>query len=385
MNKIYNTQEDIASGFRNFLKLINPNIRKTQLNFLPYLLFGIIASESISPFDIAKNLKEDFSLIQLDSVKKRIKRFFSNKHFHPYEFFDLVIKYVISTYKKKHNDKRIHIIFDHMFSHDNYTVFMISMRIGKQGIPIWFRCFEGKDCPDAFKEELIKEGISYVSNLFPNDFELIFLADRWFNSTGLMKHIDSLGHTYVLRMKQNIKVFYFDKNEGHKVWKTLQDLPRYKHRSIKYEKIQITDSKYTTNIVISDSIDTNDPWVLVSNKNLNRSVKDYSYRFGGIKCLFKNQKSNGFYLEKTVNASLKYFESMYSILCTVSLYLTLLGSDFAKNTKCYKNVKISTHTSSNGKRIRILSLFNTGLTLFHLAFNSLRYIRLPFNFVLYDS
>ena len=52
-----------------------------------------------------------------------------------------------------------------MFSHDNYTVFMISMRIGKQGIPIWFRCFEGKDCPDAFKEELIKEGISYVSNV----------------------------------------------------------------------------------------------------------------------------------------------------------------------------------------------------------------------------
>ena len=78
MNKIYNTQEDIASGFRNFLKLINPNIRKTQLNFLPYLLFGIIVSESISPFDIAKNLKGDFSLIQLDSVKKRIKRFFSN-------------------------------------------------------------------------------------------------------------------------------------------------------------------------------------------------------------------------------------------------------------------------------------------------------------------
>ena len=74
---------------------------------------------------------------------------------------------MISTYKKKHNYKRIHIIFDHMFSHDNYTVFMISMRIGKQGIPIWFRCF--------------------------------------------MKHIDSLGHTYILRMKQNIKVFYFDR------------------------------------------------------------------------------------------------------------------------------------------------------------------------------
>lgn len=136
--------------------------------------------------------------------------------------------------------------------------------------------FREKDCHDTFKVKFIKEGISYISNLFPDDFELIFLANRWFNSTGLMKHIDSLGHTYVLRMKQNIKVFYFDKNEGHKVWKILQNLPRYKYRSIKYEKIQITDSKYTNNIVISDSIDTNEPWVLVSNKNLNRSIKDYS-------------------------------------------------------------------------------------------------------------
>ena len=137
---------------------------------------------------------------------------------------------------------------------------MISMHIGKQGIPIWFRCFEEKNCPDAFKEELIKEGIS------------------------------------ILRMKQNIKVFYFD-------------------RTVKITAIALV----------------------------------------------------------ALNSFLKYFESMY---CLSLSYIT--RSDFAKNTKCYKNVKISTHTSSNGKRIRILSLFNTWLTLFHLAFNSL-------NFVLYDS
>ncbi len=139
-------------------------------------------------------------------------------------------------------------MFDHMFSHSNYTVFMISMRIGKQRIPLWFRCFEGKSCPDAFKETLIKEGITYVSNLFTEDFE-----------------------------------------------------------------------------------------------------------------------------------------SMYAILCTVTLYLTILGADFAKNTKSYTNVKISTHTNSHGKKIRIMSLFKTGLTLFQIAFNSKKYIRLPFHFTLYDS
>ena len=385
MIKVYNTQEDISSGFRKFLKIIDKNIRKTQINFLPYLLFGIISAESIVPSDIAKSLKDKFTRVQLDSVKKRIKKFFSNKYFELYNFYDKVIKYVISTYKKKHADKRVHIMFDHMFSHSNYTVFMISMRIGKQGIPLWFRCFEGKSCPDAFKETLIKEGITYVSNLFTEDFELIFLADRWFNSTGLMDHIDSLGHTYVLRMKQNIKVVYLDKKENHEIRKTLAELPRYKYRVMKYPNIKITEEEYETNIVISDYVDTTEPWVLATNKNLNRAIRDYSYRFGGIESIFKNQKSNGFFMESTVKAKLKYFESMYAILCTVTLYLTILGADFAKNTKSYTNVKISTHTNSHGKKIRIMSLFKTGLTLFQIAFNSQKYIRLPFHFTLYDS
>ena len=385
MNKLYNTQEDIASGFSKFLHTVDPNIRKTQLNILPYILFGILSSESLVSLDIAKNLKDHFSLVQLESISKRIKRLFTNKYFDPYLFYDKIIRYVISSYRKKHHDKRVHIIFDHMYSHNNYTVFMISMRVGKQGIPLWFRCFEKKNDPNAFDEKLLMEGISYVSNLFPKDFDLIFLADRWFNSTSLMKHIDDLGYTYILRLKQNIKVLHFDKKEGHKIWKFVYNLPKYKYHAVKYKDIELTEKKYITNIVISDAIDTSEPWILATNGNPNRAIKDYSYRFGGIESLFKNQKSNGFYLENTVNASLKYFESMYSLACVASLYLTILGSDYAKNTRCYKNLKIKTHCIVKGIKTRTMSLFNTGLTLFHKAFNSNIYIRLPFSFILYDS
>ena len=83
------------------------------------------------------------------------------------------------------------------------------------------------------------------------------------------------------------------------------------------------------------------------------------------------------------------FTNMYAVLCTCLTYLTILGADFTKNSKCYKSIKITTHKVYliNGKRIkkRILSLFNTGLTLFKIAFNSLQYIRLPFTFKLYDT
>ena len=79
---------------------------------------------------------------------------------------------------------------------------------------------------------------------------------------------------------------------------------------------------------------------------------------------------------------------MYTLVCFSTLFLTILGADYSKNKSCYKSVKITTHKYfiKNGTRIkkRVMSLFNTGLTLFHLAFQSSRYIRIPFSFTLYD-
>ena len=385
MNIIYNTQEQIATKIKSFLLNVIPNIRKTVLNILPYVLIGILDSESLVASDISKSLKDNFSLVHHDSVVKRIRRFFKNKLFNPYSFYDHIIRFVISNYKKKHSDKRVHIIFDHMFSKDNYTVFMISMRIGKQGIPLWFRCFNGKDCPEAFEEDLLKQGISYVSSLFDDDsFDLIFLADRWFNSTSLMHHIASLGHTFCIRIKRNVKLFIYDKKEGHDIWKWFDDLFAYEYHANYFYDIPITDSKYKVNIAISKKHDVSEPWLIVTNGDPTRAIKDYGYRFGAIECLFKNQKSNGLYLENTVNASLKYFETEYMMACFATLFLTILGADFSKNTKCYRNVKITTHKNCHGSKIRILSLFNTGLTLFKRAFNSSVYIRIPFRFILYD-
>ena len=54
MNKLYNTQEKITNEIREFLKNNIPILRKTQLNIIPEILFGMIASESVVSTDIAK-------------------------------------------------------------------------------------------------------------------------------------------------------------------------------------------------------------------------------------------------------------------------------------------------------------------------------------------
>ena len=381
MNILYNNQSNITSEFYTFFQNSIPNIRKTQLNIIPSILFGMINSESVVSLDIAKSLTDELKFAKFDSVVKRINRFWNNSLFDYQFFWHSFIKCIIKNYKLKHNDKRVHITFDHMFSHDNYTVFMFSMRVGTQGIPLYYKVFKGGNT-DAFKINVILEGISYVSNLFGKNFDLIFLADRWFNSTSIMEHIDSLGHTYCIRLKGNVSVY----NDNIKT--KVKKLKKRKYHAVVHNNVCITDKHYNTNIVISNSIDTSSPWFIATNKDINHAIQNYSYRFGSIESIFKNQKSNGFNLEKISNASLKSFSTIYTMCCVAVTYLTILGADYSKNTKCYKSCKFSTHKVYiiNGKRIkkRTMSLFNTGLTLFKLALNSSHYIRLSFSFKLYD-
>ena len=100
--------------------------------------------------------------------------------------------------------------------------------------------------------------------------------------------------------------------------------------------------------------------------------------------MFKNQKSNGFNLNKISTININTFTNMYSVLCVCVVYLTILGADVSKNSKCYRNLGFRTVRTINNKRVRVVSLFQTGIRLFHLALNSIRYYRLPFNFKLYD-
>lgn len=343
----------------------------------------MINSESCVPIDMAKTLKYDFSSIQIDSIIKKIRRFFSNELFDPYSFYNNLIKHILKSFKVKHEDKTLYITFDHMFSKKNYTVFMFTLRVGTFDIPIWYKCFKDYSDNDAFKFDTIKEGITSINNLFENtDFNLVFLADRWFGSPKILELIQDLGHIYAVRLKGSITVY----KDNQKI--KAKKLNHRKYHSVIHEDVYITENRFKTNIVYSSTCNTKDPWIISTNGNTSKALKSYSYRFSSIETMFKAQKSNGFNLEKISNSNLKSFETMYTKLCTCVIYLTILGVDYSKNTKCYRKIKIETHKNYiiDGKKIkkRIMSLFNVGLTLFKLAFNSSFYIRIPVSMKLYD-
>ena len=384
MNQVYNTQDNISSSLINFLKKVGV-WRKSQLKIIPFIVIGMILAESVVSSDIAKKLKNSFSFVNHDSITKRLYRFFNNKLFNPYSFYDSIIRYVINHYKLKHEDGKLYISLDHMFCRDKFAILLFSLSVGKQSIPLWFRCFKGYRNPDAFKQDLFIQGIDYVYDLFKDkNYKIIFTADRFFNSSSLLKHIEDIGCFYCVRAKTTYKVFIFDKKENHYVWKYISDLPHYVYHSVQYD-IFYTRHLFKTSLVISKSDGTKDPWYLLTNLSYNETIKVYGKRFGSIEFLFKEQKSNGFNLEKTATSNIKAFESLYSLCCFSHLFITIIGVYYNvhKSGRSYKTKIVDVKNYNKSKR-RIRSYFEVGLILFNKAYNSSLYIYIPFTFILYD-
>lgn len=305
----------------------------------------------------------------------------------PYDIYDSIITHVINNFKIKHKES-LHISIDHSFCKDDFTTLMFTLRIGLQSIPIWFRCFSGTNDPEAFNSNLIVEGINYVYNLFKEkDCNIIFRADRWFPNVEVLEHINSLNCTYVFRTKKEHKIRYYDKREKHYIWKSLGDFEHKKYVSKTFENIDYTFSNpIKTNIILVRTNGTDDPWILVTNGNVNKAVKHYSYRFGAIEFHFKSTKSNGFNLEKTKIKKLSAFTGISLIVNIATLFLTILGADYCKNKGYYsKKSKIrDTKKTKSNNIIRVISLFNLRLTIFKKTYNSFINFKIKCNFILYD-
>lgn len=356
------------------------------LKTLPSVISSILESESVILSDLASNIAPLLD-IKIDSAERKIRRFLKNDENDFIFFYKKFIYYIFSNFKIKHPDSKAMFAFDHMHIEDRFTILMFSFRIGKIGIPVWFKVFPYNH-PDAFTFDLFKEGILFCHNLIkasnPNS-NILFTADRfWGNHTKLMEYIDSLGDLFYFRAKANLRVLVYDKKEGHLIYKNVSELNSYVYHSKLYYDIFITKKHYKVNIAISKSDGHNEPFYILTNDSPRNAIKNYRKRFGAIEFGFKSQKTNGFFLEETQIKDLKSLESLYVCVCISQTLLIMLGIDHSKNPITYKNVKINTTKLVNGKRIRIYSYFHIGLMIIKYALKSLHSFNLFHKFILYD-
>lgn len=397
MNKLYNKEMDIAIGLNDFFSQIDFKFSKPQLKVLPHLIMAAINAENITNLDLAKNYIDDSLLTNHSSIEKKIWRFLNNNKFDGIKFFKAVVKKIIKKIGAlKHN--KLVVILDHMYTNDDFVTLMFTLKIGKQSIPIHFINDKDKrsghydinddDRKFLFSQKVIIEAIDYVIDLLSCiNAPITFLGDRWFCNLALMRHIHKKGHFFCIRAKVNsdLKVLIYDKKEKHYICKKLSELTVQKYHALYYKNISVGKHHFKCNLSIGRGNQSDDPWFILSNIEPNQAIREYSHRFGGIEMFFKSQKSNGFNLEKTRTRNLHAFENLYSIICFAGLWLSILAIDYTKNyahVKKYLNIRY-VKNNKNGKPIRILSIFNLGLTIFRRCFNSYINYKIKTNMQLY--
>ena len=300
MNKLYNKELDIVKGLNDFFDKIDFNFTKPQLKIIPHILTSIINAENITTFDIAKNYIDSSLLTNQASIEKKLWRFFNNSKFNGLSFFNKAIKYIINNVNTVKHDKLI-VVLDHMFMKNNFVTLMFTVKVGKQAIPIWFKCDKTKanrhhEIDELTKKFLFSEKVIFnaidevIQLLSPLKSKIIFLADRWFCNLNLMKHINDKGHYFCIRAKANssVKVFIYDKKEKHNIYCHLTDFKIQKHHSLYHKDIELGDFHFKCNLSIARFKLTDDPWFILSNIEPNLAIREYAHRFGAIEMFFKS-------------------------------------------------------------------------------------------------
>ena len=374
--KIYNTFEENTSKLRKLFLKVSNTISKPAANNMALVVNGTINSNSIITDFIAEKM-ESLKELKPDSINKRISRFWNNKNINMELFYDDLIKHVLSNFKIKHNN-RVYIVIDHTFNRDDFTSIVVTLCIGTQSIPIYFRCFEGVDDKEAFAIKTIEQALETAASNF-NDAEIIYLADRWFNDPNIINKITSMCKFYVIRTKTNINVS-IDNGDTFVSLNTIKpkkSAPRY------FKNILFSETKKVNcNLVLSK--DSKDPWYLITNFDCNEALKCYRKRFGGCEFTFKNQKSNGFQLEKTTTRKLSAFKMRFGITCIAILWMTIIGASYVKNKSHQKVDFYDIRKTKTGKSFRVISLFSLGMKIYKYYKNSIYNYNLRFDFKLYD-
>lgn len=196
-----------------------------------------------------------------------------------------------------------------------------------------------------------------------------------------MKYIEEKGATYCIRIKSRLTFYIYNYGDFARYTK---DVPAKEKEEQYFEKVRIVSHDYLTKMAVSKKEGHQEAIYVLTNGKVEDGIKNYSYRFGSIECIFKNQKTNGFRLESTKMKNAQSFKTMFGIMCVAMVWLMILGSDYTiKEEKNKNHIKIKFYKNKDRSK-RIVSLFNTGLIYFNLCFNSYGIPKIRCDFILYE-
>lgn len=322
---------------QNFEEKIN----KARLKLISMMILALCKIKTVNYISLSHAFDSNANA---ESSLRRIQRFMAD--------FDLPMRLIAGFILNILPDKKnLVLVLDRTnwkFGTSNINILMLGVCYKNMAIPVMFKMLDKKGNSDtAERIALIQQFITW----FGRDCIDCLLADREFIGHYWLDFLNKNKIRYYLRLRNNFKVFCFDRNQEKPVFWLFNKLKKgefYHHRKI----VKINGVLcYVSGLKNFDRDGKVDFLILVSFNKPEESLEYYKKRWQ-IETLFKAFKSSGFNIEQTHVTDQKRLEKLFMIVMIALVWCYKIGDFVDQNIK---PIKIKKHQR------KAFSVFKYGL------------------------
>ena len=311
---LYDTLVQVLRQHRNWLDL-------RHLKTLAWMMVGLIHSGSISlgawaPFVVSRARYSQ-------STVRRFRRWLDNDKIEVHTLYGPLLQQALIGWV----DKTLYVALDTSMLWNTYCLVRLSVIYRGRAVPLVWCVLEHGSAMVAY--DVYKALLEKANTLVPFACKVVFLADRGFTDTELLRHLKRLGWHFRIRIKSNFWIY----RPGHGGFQ-VRDIALGCGQAWFWHGVLLTRKRYgPVHLAVARPLASDEYWYVISDEPTDvQSLEEYGLRFD-IEENFLDDKSNGFQLESSLIRSSEALERLCFVLAMTTLYLVSLGTAVVQQGK----------------------------------------------------
>ena len=293
-----------------------------HLHTLVWMMVGLIKSKTISLPEWATFV--DSRAIFAQSTVRRFSRWIHNERIKTHKLYGPIIQEVLLEW----GQNTIYLALDTTMLWDQFCHIRISVIYRGRAIPLVWKTIEHNSSTVALKD--YQDLLDAAGKLLPIGANIIFLADRGFADTKLMKYLSEKLHWHWrIRIKSSFYVYRRNQRRTK-----ISSIKQKRGQAHIWHNVYITGKMYgVVHLALAKPHGTKESWFIVSDQPTDLSTFDeYGLRFD-IEENFLDDKSGGFQIESSLFRSADAVSRLYLVLAIATLFLVSQGTEVVESNK----------------------------------------------------
>ncbi len=311
---LYDTLVQVLSQHRKWLDL-------RHLKTLAWMMVGLIHSSSISLCAWAPFVSSRARYSQ--STVRRFRRWLDNDKIEVHALYGPLIQQALIGWV----DRTLYVALDTSMLWNTYCVVRLSVVYRGRAVPLVWCVLEHGSATVAY--DVYKALLDKANTLLPFACKVVFLADRGFADTELIRHLKRLGWHFRIRIKSNFWIY----RPGHGGFQ-VRDISLAPGQARFWQGVWLTRQRLgPVHLAVARPVASDEYWYVISDDPAGvETLEAYGLRFD-IEENFLDDKSNGFQLESSLIRSPEALERLCFVLAMTTLYLVSLGTSVVQQGK----------------------------------------------------